>query len=336
MNEIIEHLEHQNSQIRVLLTYFSSAFNTIQPHILLDKLLGMGVNGNLLLWISNYLTQRPQYTKIGNTISNTIFTNTGAPQGCVLSPLLFSLYTNDCRSSFSNCTILKYADDTVIIGKISNNDHTNYTEQVNNFAEWSHRNFLKLNVKKTKEMIIDFRTTKRQVPDPIFIDNEPIERVSEYKYLGFIIDDQLKGDANTDMVYKKCNQRLHFVRVLRNLHVDATILNLFYKSTLESILCFSITTWYGKLRCQDKRKLGKIVRKARKLGIMTTPLEELYLNHVMKQVKKIMQDDGHPLNRYYVFLPSGRRLDQGYLHTDRFKHSFVPKSIALYNRSRRT
>ena len=336
LNEIIEHLEQQNTQVRVLFIDFSSAFNTIQPHILLDKLLGMGVNGNLLLWISNYLTQRPQYTKIGNTISDTIVTNTGAPQGCVLSPLLFSLYTNDCRSSFSNCTILKYADDTVIVGKIVNNDYTNYIEQVSNFVEWSHRNFLKLNVKKTKEMIIDFRTAKRHVPDPIIIDNEPIERVSKYKYLGFIIDDKLKGDANTDMVYKKCNQRLHFARVLRNLHVDATILNLFYKSTLESILCFSISTWYGKLVGQDKRKLGKIVRKARKLGITTTPLEELYQKYVMKQVGKIMQDNGHPLNSYYVFLRSGRRLDQGRQRTNRYKKSFVPKSITLYNRIKGT
>ena len=82
--------------------------------------------------------------------------------------------------------------------------------------------------------------------------------MNTYKYLGMIIDDQLKGDANTDMVYKKCNQRLHFARVLRNMRVDTTILNLFYKSTLESILCFSITTWYGKLGSQDRRKLGKI------------------------------------------------------------------------------
>ena len=55
-------------------------------------------------------------------------------------------------------------------------------------------------------MIIDFRTTNRHVSYSVIINNEPIERVSKYKYLGMIIDDQLKGDANTAMVYKKCNQ----------------------------------------------------------------------------------------------------------------------------------
>ena len=108
----------------------------------------MGVNGNLLLWIADYLTQRPKYTTIGNSVSGTILTNTGAPQGGVLSPLEFTLYTNDCRSSYSNCTILKYADDTVIVGIIFNNDYTNYIDQVHKFMEWSQRNFLNLNVKK--------------------------------------------------------------------------------------------------------------------------------------------------------------------------------------------
>ena len=333
LNDISEHLEGKNTQVRVLFIDFSSAFNTIQPHILLEKLLGMGVNGNLLLWISDYLTQRPQYTKIGNSVSTTILTNTGAPQGGVLSPSGFCTYTDDCRSSYSNCTVVKYADDTVIVGKITDNDYTNYIEQVNKFVDWSQRNFLKLNVKKTKEMIIDFRTTNRHVPDPIMINNEPIERVHTYKYLGMMIDDQLKGDANSDMVYKKCNQRLHFARVLHNLRVDTSILNLFYKSTLESIMCFSITTWYGKLASQDKSKLEKIVRKAMKLGIRTTQLFELYQVYVMKQVNKIMMDNSHPLNSYYVFLRSGRRLRVPRQRTNRYKKSFVPKSVTLYNQA---
>ena len=54
-------------------------------------------------------------------------------------------------------------------------------------------------------MVIDFRTRNKQVPDQLEINNEPIERVIEYKYLGMIIDDQLKGNVNTDKVFKKSN-----------------------------------------------------------------------------------------------------------------------------------
>ena len=75
------------------------------------------------------------------------------------------------------------------------------------------------------------------------------------------------------MVYKKGQQRLHFMRVLRNLQIDNTIINLFYKSIIESVLCFSITIWYGKLTVKYKRKLKKITRTASKLKAKVTSLD---------------------------------------------------------------
>ena len=260
LNEVNKHLDKPNSQIRALFIDFSLAFNTMQPHILLNKMLEMGVNRNILQWIFSFLTQRPQYTNVNYVTSNVIVTNTGAPQGCVLSPVLFTLYTDDCRSEIDDCTIIKYADDTIILGKIVNDNYEGYVTQVKKFVDWSKQNFLELNVKKTKEIIFDFRTNNKHIPDLLIIEEENVERVNQYKYLGFMIDDQLKGSVNTDMVSRKCNQRLHFVRILRNLHVDKMIISLCYKTILESVLNFTITAWYGKLTCKDKNRLGRIVK----------------------------------------------------------------------------
>ena len=149
-----------------------------------------------------------------------------------------------------------------------------------------------------------------------------------------MIDDKLTGSSNTQLVYKKCQQRIHFLRVLKNLHVDQTILSLYYKSIVESILCFTITLWYGKITCKDKNKLKKIVKTASTLQAKTVTLDELYNNNVMKQVDKIMNNINHPLNCHYTFLRSGRRLALPIQHTSRFKNSFVPKSIKLYNHLR--
>ena len=331
INEISKHLDKPKSQVRALYIDFSSAFNTMQPHILLNKLFEMDVNSNILKWIFSFLTQRPQYTNVNNVVSNLIFTNTGAPQGCVLSPFLFSLYTDDCRSMSNECKIIKYADDTVILGKIVNDNCEDYLTQVKAFIEWSKLNFLELNVKKTKEMIFDFRIKNKTVPDLITIEEESVERVRQYKYLGIVIDDELKGSFNTEMVKKKCNQRLHFLRVLNNIRVDKKIISLFYKSTLESVLNFSITAWYGKLTCKDKNTLVRIVKKAKKLGAETTPLDKLYQAGTVKQIEKIMKDETHPLYNCYVFLRSGRRLALPMQRTDRYRKSFVPKSILLYN-----
>ena len=63
----------------------------------MKKLIDLNINPMLIRWIHNYLTCRSQYVKLNNVVSNTTLTNTGAPQGCVLSPLLFTIYTNDCK-----------------------------------------------------------------------------------------------------------------------------------------------------------------------------------------------------------------------------------------------
>ncbi len=73
---------------------YSSAFNTIVPTKLAVKLSDLGLNTSLCDWIQDFLTARPQVVKVGQFTSNSITLNVGAPQGCFLSPLLYSLYTH--------------------------------------------------------------------------------------------------------------------------------------------------------------------------------------------------------------------------------------------------
>ncbi len=84
-------------------------------------------------WIQDFLTGRPQVVKMGQFTSNSITLNVGAPQGCVLSPLLYSLYTHNCLSSHSSTSIVKFSDDTVVLGLISNNDETSNLDEVERF-----------------------------------------------------------------------------------------------------------------------------------------------------------------------------------------------------------
>ena len=60
--------------------------------------------------------------KVGNNISTSLTLNTGAPQGCVLSPFLYSLFTHDCVAMHASNSIIKFADDTTVVGLITNND----------------------------------------------------------------------------------------------------------------------------------------------------------------------------------------------------------------------
>ncbi len=67
-------------------------------------------------WITSFLTDRQQLVRLGKYTSSTRTVSTGTPQGCVLSPLLFSPYTNDCTSKDPSVKLLKFADDTTVIG----------------------------------------------------------------------------------------------------------------------------------------------------------------------------------------------------------------------------
>ncbi len=93
---------------------------------------------------------------MGQFTSNSITLNIGAPQGCVLSPLLYSLYTHDCVSSHSSTSIVKFADDTVVVGLINNDDETAYLDEVEKLTSWCQDNCLFLNMSKTKELIVDW------------------------------------------------------------------------------------------------------------------------------------------------------------------------------------
>ncbi|KAK3550361.1 hypothetical protein QTP86_025133 [Hemibagrus guttatus] len=105
--------------VRMLFLDFSSAFNTIIPQHLIEKLSLLGLNTSLCNWILDFLTGRPQSVRIGNSLSSTTTLSTGAPQGCVLSPLLFTLLTHDCAAMHSSNHIMKFADDMTIICLIS-------------------------------------------------------------------------------------------------------------------------------------------------------------------------------------------------------------------------
>jgi hypothetical protein len=75
----------------------------------------------------------------------------------MLNPLLYSLFTHDCTARHESNTIIKYVDDTTVVGLITDNNETAYWEKVRDLAVWCQDNNLSLKVIKTKEMIVDHR-----------------------------------------------------------------------------------------------------------------------------------------------------------------------------------
>ena len=145
------------------------------------------------------------------------------------------------------------------------------------------------------------------------------------------MDDQLSFSDNVHYLYVKCLKRLHHLRILNNIGVDRHILCLFYRSIIESVLTYSIVTWFGPSNDKDQNKLVKIIRAARRMNIEAKPLSVLFNDACMKMVRKIMKDKTHPLHGKFKFLKSGRRLSVPKHRTSRYAQTFVPWGVKLYN-----
>ncbi len=206
LHVILQHLDRPGTYVRILFVDISSAFNTIIPDTLQNKLTQLSVPTSICQWITSFLTDRQQVVRLGKCSSSTRTISTGAPQGCVLSPLLFALYMNDCTSKDPSVKLLKFVDDTTVIGLIQDGDESAYKQKVKELAVWCSLNNLELNTLKTVEMIVDFRRTPPPPPPPLpllTIMNSSVTAVESFRFLGTTISQDLKWDNHTESIVKK-------------------------------------------------------------------------------------------------------------------------------------
>lgn len=333
VNRMYAHLDKSASTVRVMFFYFSSAFHTLRPDLLGEKLAAIQVDVSLVSWIVDYLTGRPQYVHLQDCVSDRVISNIGVPQGTVLSPFLFTVYTTDFSYQTESCHLQKFSDDSAVVGCIRDGEETEYRTVVENFVTWCEVNHLYLNVTKTKELVVDFRKRKPPVT-PISIRGVDVEVVESYKYLGVHIDNKLDWSKNTEVLYRKGQSRLYFLRRLRSFNICRTMLKMFYESVVASALLYAVACWGSRLRVSDTNRLNKLIRKASdvvglKLESFTTVLER----RMLFKLRSILDNSSHPLHNTLVSLRStiSDRLLHPQCTTERHRKSFLPVAIKIYN-----
>ena len=347
LNNVYKHLDKPGNSVRIMFYDFSSAFNTIQPHLLVEKMKLMNIPQNFIKWIFSYLTNRPQFVRLavqkvkGNKLKNDIQnnyvnsdivkTNTGAPQGTVLSPFLFTIYTADGK--IPACPLVKFADDTSQVGLIEKDNDLLYKSGIQDFVNWCKNNFLKLNVAKTKEIIFDFRRANHTIPEDVIIDGDKVERVDSYKYLGVIFDNKLSFSKNVTEIIKKINSRMYCLYKLRAFNVKNEILQTFYTSTIRSVFSYGLVCFGGNLPVREKKMIDKIIKKAEStIGKKQQKFDSIYEELVTKRTKKILYDNTHPLNEELQSqMNESGRLRQFHIKNKRYQNSFLPVAVTFFN-----
>ena len=124
------------------------------------------------------------------------------------------------------------------------------------------------------------------------------------------------------------------MRKLRSFQVDRTLMRMFYSSFIESVLTFSIISWFGNLSVANKNRLGGIVKVCQKTtGMTLNPLNHIYQVRATQKAKVILGNPQHPLFKEFRLLPSGRRYAyKKKAKSNRYTKSFVPMAVGFLNK----
>ncbi len=193
--------------VRILFVDFSSDFNTIIPDTLQNKLTQLSVPTSICQWINSFLTDR-------HTIS------TAAPQGCVLSPLLFSLYTNDCTSPHKTPLSNSWSFQTTPHWSASSRSL---------FTVRMLRSWLSGAVLTTWSLTRSKLWGWSGETHPM---SSTVTAVESFRFLGTTISQDLKWDTLIESIVKKAQQRLYFLRQLRKFNLPQELLKQFFSTII--------------------------------------------------------------------------------------------------------
>ncbi|XP_061136969.1 uncharacterized protein LOC133155558 isoform X12 [Syngnathus typhle] len=227
--------------------------------------------------------------------------------------------------------LINNADDTTLIGLIQDGDETAYRQEVERLVHWCSQNHLELNPLKTVEMTVDFRRDPSTLL-PLTIRSNTILSTDTFKVLGTTISRDLKWTGHIDSVRKKAQQRLYFLRQFKKFNLPRELRKTFYTAIIQSVLCTSITVWFGSASKQDKHRRQRTIRIPEKIiGINLPSIQDLYLSRTRKHARNISTDPSHPGCSLFELLPSGRRYRARYAKTSRHRDRFFPQAVALMN-----
>ena len=241
-------LDRGNEQLLVQID-FSAAFDRVNHAGLLYKLRSAGVGGSLLSVLAQFLSQRTQKVAIDGIFSDSVNVVSGVPQGSVLGPLLFLLYTSDLFSCVEN-TLVGYADDATLMATVTRPaDRIAVAESINRdliaISNWCRLWGMLLNPSKTKAMLLSRSRTVLPVLPPLVLNGVVVERDSELRVLGVTLDSKLTFELQLRSVASSAARTLGIMRKASKIYQDVSLALKCFWSYVLPILEYGSPVWMG-------------------------------------------------------------------------------------------
>ena len=326
---------------------FSAAFDRINHSALIYRLRLMGIGGSLLSVILNFVSNRTQRVHVDGYLGRSSQVMSGVPQGSVLGPLLFILFTADMWNVVEN-NFIAYADDATLFSSIdSPADRISVSAALNrdlaNIVDWCRIWGMKLNAKKTQ--IIYFSRSRTQNPQhpPLLIDGQVLESSDTMKILGVILDSKLTFEQHISVLASTLSRQVGLLRKSLRIFNDPIIAKKCFFTFLLPIFEYCSPVWGSAADCH----LNVLERVLRQIMILIPDLI-IDLKHRRKVAAqcmfyKIFNNLRHPVNLLlptpFVPLISTRynnslnslALRFPLFNTEQFKRSFIPNCVDIWN-----
>ena len=231
----------QRSQVDVIYTDFSKAFDKIDHNILLRKLESYGFSDALINLFKSYFYNRTQYVQLHGFKSTHIIQASGVPQGSILGPLFFVLFIDDITIKL-NVNYLLYADDLKIFSKIDSLDDCLVLQHnLDKINDWCVTNKLHLNANKCN--VMSFTRKVQKITFDYELDNAILVRPEFIKDLGVTFDSKLIFNEHIQNITKAAYKSLGFV--LRNCKefLNINTFRLLYITYVRSKLEYASLVW---------------------------------------------------------------------------------------------
>ena len=210
LSQLIDHYQdllnimEDRSSADVIYLDFAKAFDKVDHGILIRKLVEIGVNGNVLVWIFEFLTNRQQIVKVSGSRSSGACVVSGVPQGTVLGPILFLIFVGDIDSRLRNAQASSFADDTRVVLQIcSETDTYNLQNDLNVLYEWSRTNNMMFNGSKFEHLRYGHHQINRNYLTP---EGEPINMITDTRDLGITMSSSGNFDKHINNISLKGSQ----------------------------------------------------------------------------------------------------------------------------------
>ena len=336
-------------EARLVQIDFSAAFDRVNHlGISIHKLRSVGVGGSLLSVLSQFLSSRSQYVMVDGVRSHLVDVVSGVPQGSVLGPLLFLLYTSDLFSILEN-EMIGYADDSTLIAAIpSPNARISVAQSLDRdllkVSNWCNMWGMKLNVGKTKTMMVS-RSRSLNPPSPaLSVNGAVLKDLAYLEILGLTLDSKLTFEMHLRSVARSVSQKIGIMRKSWSIFRDPSLMKTCFYSFLLPVLEYCSAVWCSAAD-SHLRLLDRAVACAtfHMRGALDCNLLHRRSVAVLCMIYKIWSNPLHPLHselpRQFVPVRVTRAAIAAHTHafevprcrTVQYSRSFIPWSVSLWN-----